>query len=163
MLASLRTDKENNLGNLLFKLPDITQLSYQNKIFFPFPTTQLTLSSNFLPHSSKLYTFIKSLYHKETLLLSFCSSFRPLHPLYLDSITSLHNPPLSEFKRHIHFPSNVRLKLLTLMISSPPTFLELQTLSQATHAIFLPYDLQPNKKFLCKLTIFFNTLDDKQT
>ena len=102
---------------------------------------------------------IESLHHNKTLILFVRRSFRPLHPPYLDSMTSLHSPPLSEFRRQIHFLNKAKLNCLTLIIPSPPASLDLQTLSQATHAIFLPSDLQPHKKFLYRHTIFFNTVD----
>jgi len=40
-----------------------------------------------------------------------------------------------------------------------PASLDKQTLPQAAHAIFLPSDPYPHKKILCRLNIFFNTID----
>jgi len=47
--ASLLTDKENNLGNLLFKSSESIQLSDQNITSLPFPTSKFKRSSNFPP------------------------------------------------------------------------------------------------------------------
>jgi len=41
----------------------------------------------------------------------------------------------------------------------PPASLDKQTLSQEAHAIFLPSDPHPYKKFLYRLTNFFSIVD----
>ena len=87
-------------------------------------------------------------------------SLRLLHPPYLDSIISFQSPPLVWHKCQIHFPSKARLNNLILRMPRPPTSSGSRTLSQATHAIFLSSNSQQlHKKFLCRVTIFFTTVE----
>ena len=143
---------------IFFKAPKLNQLSSKKRISLSFPTSHLKRSSKLpLEHFDFQISF-KSFHHKETLFLYAPHSFKHLQPPYLNTMVSFHNPLLLDLKRHIHFPSKATLKVLILIMPKSPAYLDLQTLSHTTQAIFLPLDPKPHKTFICKLTIFFITL-----
>ena len=159
ILASLVIAREKSVGNLLFRMSEPNQLSYQKNNSFSLPTSHLELSSNDLSQISSFQTSFKSLNQREFEMRNLCS-FKLLQPPYLDSRISFQCPPLLKLKCQIHFSNKVALKSLILRMPRSLAFRDSHTLSQDTQTIFLPSDPQPHEKFLCIDTIFFNTVEN---
>lgn len=116
---SFCSDKEKSLGSERQKGASSKRLSFQNSATLPLLIFQVKASSNHLTLFSKLHTSLRSCYQIEspTIILSLTN---PLHPPYLEVMTSLHRA-FSPWKRlHLHLPNNAPLKIMMSLIPSPP-------------------------------------------
>ena len=125
------------LGYLSLKGVSPNHKSSHNKILLPSPTHHMILFMSHLPFSPRPHTFLRTLHHMESPLLTL-QSIKEHHKSYFDFIISTHKHVASLLNLQAHFPSKTLLKQLKSFIPNSSTLFELQMVFQLIQFIFLP-------------------------